>query len=79
MVVTFVEKYIAKPRYTPLQSRGFGTRPVQRSRHGTRVTKVNGGYQGRRMFLSRDWKRRILYFAGLVNSRPHLVQSYLSK
>ena len=31
------------------------------------------------MFLSRDWKRRILYFAGLVNNRPHLVQSYLSK
>ena len=31
------------------------------------------------MFLPRDWKRRTLYFAGLVNNRPHLVQSYLSK
>ena len=79
MVVTFVEKYVAKPRYPPLPSHGFGTRPVKRSRHGTRVTKVNGGYQGRRIFLSRDSKRRILYFAGLFNNRPHLVQSYLSK
>ena len=69
---------IAKPRYPPLPSHGFGIRLVKRSRHGTRVTKVNGGYQGRRMFLSRVWKRRILYFAGLVNNRPHLVQSYLS-
>ena len=70
---------IAKPRYPPLPSHGFGIRPVKRSRHGTRVTKVNGGYQGRRMFLPRDRKRRILYVAGLVNNRPHLVQSYLSK
>ena len=51
---------IVKPRYPPLPCHGFGIRPVKRSRHGTRVTKVNGGYQVRRMFLSRDWKRRIL-------------------
>ena len=29
------------------------------------------------MFLSRDWQRRINYFAGLVNNRPHLVDSYI--
>ena len=34
---------IAKPRYPPLPSHGFGIRPVKRSRHGTRVTNVNGG------------------------------------
>ena len=56
---------IAQPRYPPLPSHGFGIRPVKRSRHGTRVTKVNGGYQGRRMFLFGDSKRRVRYFAGL--------------
>ena len=51
---------IVKPRYPPLPCHGFGIRPVKRSRHGTRVTKVNDGYQGRIIFLSRDWTRRIL-------------------
>ena len=32
---------IAKPRYPTLPSHGFGIRPVKRSRHGTRVTRVN--------------------------------------
>ena len=60
-------------------SHGFGTRPVKRSRHGVRATKLNGGYQGQINFSSRDWKRRIDYFKGLVDNRPHLVETYISK
>ena len=31
------------------------------------------------MFLSRDWKRKVFYLAELVNHKPHLVQSHISK
>ena len=42
---------ITEPRYPQLPSHGFGVRPVKRSRHGARITKVNGGYQGERMLF----------------------------
>ncbi|MEP3682181.1 MAG: GIY-YIG nuclease family protein, partial [Ekhidna sp.] len=69
----------AKPCYPHIPSHGFGTRPVKRSRHGVRVSEINGGYQDKRTFSSRDWKRRVDYFTGLVNNKPHLVEKYISK
>ena len=42
---------IVKPRPPEIPSHGFGIRPIKRSRH-ERISKVNGGFQGKIMFLS---------------------------
>ena len=70
---------IVKPRSPGIPSHGFGIRPIKRSRREERISKANGGFHGKIMFLSRDWKRRVLYLAGLVNHRPHLPRSHISK
>ena len=68
---------ISKPLPPRMPTHGLGIiRRIIRSRHKPRVTKMT--HNGR-VFLSRDWQRRINYFAGLVNHRPHLVDSYMSQ
>ena len=66
---------IAKPQLPQIPTHGFRIRQVRRSRHKSRVTEIT--HNGR-VFLSWDWQRRMNYFAGLVNNRPHLVDSYIS-
>lgn len=70
---------LRRPSRPALPSHGFGVRRVTRSRQSTRIWKIgNNVWQGGRVFLSRDWRRRVDYFTGLINNRPYLVDAYMT-